>query len=117
MDYKSGNVQFRLEKLYYGLSLQLAVYMEAAMQWAKEKGMERAIPAGMLYYHIDDPIVDKGGDTEVQIQKKLIMARVPHRRIRFWSHSHRASPWQDLIPFQNIPRGKHCTVPDPQGRF
>ena len=50
-----------------------AVYQEAAMQWAKEKGMERAIPAGMLYYHIDDPIVDKGGDTEVQIQKKLIM--------------------------------------------
>ena len=73
VDYKSGNVQFRLEKLYYGLSLQLAVYMEAAMQWAKEKGMERAVPAGMLYYHIDDPIVDKGGDTEVQIQKKLIM--------------------------------------------
>ncbi|MDE7326223.1 MAG: PD-(D/E)XK nuclease family protein, partial [Lachnospiraceae bacterium] len=73
VDYKSGNVQFKLEKLYYGLSLQLAVYMEAAMQWAKEKGMERAVPAGMLYYHIDDPIVDKGGDPEVQIQKKLVM--------------------------------------------
>lgn len=73
VDYKSGNTQFKLEKLYYGLSLQLAVYMEAAMQWAKEKGMEAVVPAGMLYYHIDDPIVAKGGDTEEQIQKKLIM--------------------------------------------
>ncbi len=73
VDYKSGNTQFKLEKLYYGLSLQLAVYMEAAMQWAKEKGIEEAVPAGMLYYHIDDPIVEKGGDTEAQIQKKLTM--------------------------------------------
>lgn len=73
VDYKSGNTQFKLEKLYYGLSLQLAVYMEAAMLWAKERGMEGAVPAGMLYYHIDDPIVEKGGDTEAQIEKKLMM--------------------------------------------
>lgn len=73
VDYKSGNTSFKLDKLYYGLSLQLAVYMEAAMQWAKDNGLGNAVPAGMLYYHIDDPIVDKGGDTEAQIQKKLIM--------------------------------------------
>lgn len=73
VDYKSGNTQFKLEKLYYGLSLQLAVYMEAAMQWAGENGIGSAVPAGMLYYHIDDPVVEKGGDVEAQIQKKLVM--------------------------------------------
>ncbi len=73
VDYKSGNAKFKLEKLYYGLSLQLAVYMEAAMQWAREQGFEQVLPAGMLYYHIDDPIVAKGGDIEAQIEKKLMM--------------------------------------------
>lgn len=73
VDYKSGNTSFKLDKLYYGLSLQLAVYMEAALAWARESGMKEVKPAGMLYYHIDDPIVEKGGDTEAQIQKKLIM--------------------------------------------
>lgn len=73
VDYKSGNTSFDLEKLYYGLQLQLAVYMEAAETWAKEQGLSDVVPAGMFYYHIDNPIVEKGGDTEQKIRRKLAM--------------------------------------------
>lgn len=73
VDYKSGSMKFSLEKLYYGLQLQLAVYMDAALCWAKEKGPGRVKPAGMLYYHIDDPVAEKGSDVEEEIRKKLAM--------------------------------------------
>ncbi len=59
VDYKSGNNLFRLDKLYHGLQLQLSVYMNAALDWAKETQSGEIVPAGMLYYHVDDPIIDK----------------------------------------------------------
>lgn len=53
VDYKSGNRDFDINALYYGLTLQLSVYMKEALK--KIKG---AVPAGMLYYHISDPMID-----------------------------------------------------------
>ncbi len=73
VDYKSGTTEFKLDKLYYGLQLQLAVYLEAALTWAREKGMTGVVPAGMLYYRINDPIVAKGKDVDYEIGKALAM--------------------------------------------
>lgn len=67
VDYKSSNRDFSLEELYYGLSMQLAVYMTAIL---REKESEGAIPAAMFFYHVDDPIVDKSDDTELAVLKK-----------------------------------------------
>ena len=36
IDYKSGNRKFDLAALYYGLQLQLVVYMNAAWRWRAE---------------------------------------------------------------------------------
>ncbi|MCR2048033.1 helicase-exonuclease AddAB subunit AddB [Acetatifactor muris] len=59
IDYKSGNKKFDLAALYYGLQLQLVVYMNAAveMEARRHKGKE-IVPAALLYYHIDDPSVE-----------------------------------------------------------
>ncbi|MGN0505033.1 MAG: PD-(D/E)XK nuclease family protein [Lachnospiraceae bacterium] len=65
VDYKSGIKDFEPEKLYYGLTMQLAVYMTAATQ--KFQGT----PAAMFYYHIDNPIVDKSDTPELEVLKKL----------------------------------------------
>lgn len=73
IDYKSGSTEFSLEKLYYGLQLQLAIYMDAALSWAKERQLPGVTPAGMLYYHIDDPVVEKGSNAQEEIHKKLTM--------------------------------------------
>ena len=45
--------------LYYGLQLQLVVYMNAAMEMeAREHPDKEIVPAALLYYHIDDPTVE-----------------------------------------------------------
>ncbi len=60
IDYKSGSTSFDLMALYYGLQLQLVVYMDAVMEITKRHYPEKeVVPAGILYYNISDPIVQK----------------------------------------------------------
>lgn len=79
IDYKSGNKHFDLAALYYGLQLQLVVYMNAALEMERKKYPDKeVVPAALLYYHIDDPTVDSSvelTDEEInqQIQGKLRM--------------------------------------------
>lgn len=79
IDYKSGNKQFDLAALYYGLQLQLVVYMNAAMEMEAQKHPDKEIiPAALLYYHIDDPTVETSvelteEELEQQIREKLRM--------------------------------------------
>ena len=58
IDYKSGNKSLNLAEIYYGLSLQLAVYMEAGLEILEGDNL---IPGGTFYFHVDDPMlqVDK----------------------------------------------------------
>ena len=73
IDYKSGHQDFQLEKLYYGLQLQLSVYLNAALQEVKKDTSKEGevLPAGMFYYHMDDPFVEKNAQVEKEIAKKL----------------------------------------------
>ena len=58
IDYKSGSKKFDMAALFYGLQLQLVVYMEAAMDLkSKQAGGKKVIPAGILYYNINDPMI------------------------------------------------------------
>ena len=72
IDYKSGKQDFDLEELYYGLQLQLGVYLSAALEQVKrENNQKEVLPAGIFYYHMDDPMVEKGEDVDEEIAKKL----------------------------------------------
>lgn len=79
IDYKSGNAQFDMVKLYRGLSLQLVVYLDAAMElMAKEHPDRELLPGGILYYHIDDPVLtDEGNLTEKEAEQELLKALRP----------------------------------------
>ncbi len=64
IDFKSGDKKFDLCALYYGLQLQLVMYMNVA------KGMEKAespkknvVPAAILYYHLADPVIEGDDNT------------------------------------------------------
>lgn len=77
IDYKSGSMGFDLQKIYYGLQLQLVVYLEAAMEITKEQyPMKRVIPAGIFYYRIDDPMIEKtdGIPTKEEIDEDILKA-------------------------------------------
>lgn len=77
IDYKSGNRQFDLAALYYGLQLQLVVYMNAAMELEAKKHPEKEIvPAAMLYYHIDDPAVESPVELDDEEINEQILAKL-----------------------------------------
>jgi ATP-dependent helicase/nuclease subunit B len=59
LDYKSGRHQFDATRLFYGLDLQLAVYMNAAA--AREAALHKdkeIVPSAIFYYQIEDPMVE-----------------------------------------------------------
>ncbi len=58
VDYKTGRKTLDLEKLYYGLSLQLGVYMKESIKLADRGKGARVVPAGMYYYQVDDPLIN-----------------------------------------------------------
>ena len=65
MDYKTGAKAFDLGELCYGLQMQLVLYMNAAMELEQRKQPDKqVIPAGIFYYQIQDPVVDKERDLD-----------------------------------------------------
>ncbi len=74
IDYKSGNKKFDLAALYYGLQLQLVVYMNAALEMESRKHPDKEIvPAALLYYHIDDPTIETPVElTDEQINEQIL---------------------------------------------
>ncbi len=76
IDFKSGNKKVDLCALYYGLQLQLVMYMNVArgMEAAGRPGKE-IVPAAILYYHINDPVLE-GKDFSEQPSDEEINAIV-----------------------------------------
>lgn len=79
IDYKSGRNNFDIVALYHGLQLQLVTYLNAAMAYEKRENPQKEIvPAGILYYHIDDPILElKEEKTPEEINGELRKALRP----------------------------------------
>lgn len=58
VDYKSREKKIDLVQLYYGLQLQLAVYLEQAVERVKQKNPgKQVVPAALFYYPVTDPIM------------------------------------------------------------
>lgn len=82
IDYKSGNKKFDLAALYYGLQLQLVVYMNVATEIEKKKHPDKEIvPAALLYYHVNDPMLKAEKEItpeeiNVMLQKELRMTGI-----------------------------------------
>lgn len=74
IDYKSGNRKFDLAALYYGLQLQLVVYMNVASEITKKKHPDKEIvPAALLYYHVSDPMIKAEGElTPEEINREIL---------------------------------------------
>jgi ATP-dependent helicase/nuclease subunit B len=80
IDYKSGKKDFSLAALYYGLQLQLVVYMNAAMEYERKKHPDKeVVPAALLYYRVTDPEVEaltelSDEEIDAKILRELRMA-------------------------------------------
>ncbi|AOM82964.1 helicase-exonuclease AddAB subunit AddB [Salisediminibacterium beveridgei] len=57
IDYKSSKKDIELDEVYYGLSMQMLVYLDALLTYSSEWLGSTAVPAGMLYFHIHNPLI------------------------------------------------------------
>jgi ATP-dependent helicase/nuclease subunit B len=72
VDYKTGTKDFRLDDIYYGIGLQMLLYMYAVEKNGIAFGQHRQ-SAGVLYMPARRVSVRKEGDTEKQLAKTLQM--------------------------------------------
>jgi ATP-dependent helicase/nuclease subunit B len=114
IDYKSGNTKFDLLKLYYGMQLQLIVYMNAAVELEKKKQAHReVVPGGLFYYHIDDPVVEVTGEVdEAEIQAAILKELKPDGLVNAEEAVYRAmddvfEKKSDVIPVELKKNGEH----------
>ena len=74
IDYKTGSTVMDLTELFEGLQLQLAVYMNAAMELEKKKNPGCSVePAGLYYYRIGDPLVEGGPETPEEDNRRKVL--------------------------------------------
>ncbi|AZK46831.1 helicase-exonuclease AddAB subunit AddB [Paenibacillus lentus] len=57
IDYKSSQTDLKLHEVYYGLSLQMLTYLDVLLTSAESWLGERALPAGTLYFHVHNPLL------------------------------------------------------------
>ena len=105
IDYKSGSTSFDLLALYYGLQLQLVVYMDAVTEMAQHYYPDKeVVPAGILYYNIADPLAEKKGQPDpekidAEILKKLRMNGLVNSELKVVRHLDRTIEKEsDVIP-------------------
>ncbi|MBK5252058.1 MAG: helicase-exonuclease AddAB subunit AddB [Peptostreptococcaceae bacterium] len=67
IDYKSYDKPFKIGNAYYGIQIQLPIYLKAALRGIEASG-KKATPAGAFYFKIDDPMVEDTGMDESQIE-------------------------------------------------
>jgi ATP-dependent helicase/nuclease subunit B len=71
LDYKSSAIQLRLEEVASGLSLQMLTYLDVLITHAEQWLGEQASPAGVLYFHVHNPLLalsNATGPADVQSQ-------------------------------------------------
>ncbi len=58
IDYKTGNKELKIPDIFYGLQLQLPVYLQAILDAKNLTDGEKHAVAGIFYYHLDDPMIE-----------------------------------------------------------
>ena len=73
VDYKTGSKSFDLSELYYGLQIQLLVYLDAILRNSKKILSKQCMPGAILYFRIDDPIIkSKKSLSEDEIKDEVL---------------------------------------------
>lgn len=72
IDYKSGNKKFSLSDVYYGLQIQLIVYLDAVLKSKDKLRIDEAHPGGVFYFKLDDPMIESDDDDTQTIEKEIM---------------------------------------------
>ena len=76
IDYKSGSKKFDLNELYYGLQIQLLVYLDAILKNSEYILHTQAMPGAILYFKIDDPIIKSKSELQDEEIRKQVLDKL-----------------------------------------
>ena len=62
---------FDLSDAWFGLKLQLLVYLEALLEQEQRQAKGKARPGGIFYFRIDDPLIDTQDSLAETIQNEI----------------------------------------------
>jgi ATP-dependent nuclease, subunit B len=79
IDYKSSAQALRLEDVVFGLTLQLLTYMDALLTHAPAWLGKPADPAGVLYFHVHDPLISAFAPLPVEEARRQALRRYKTR--------------------------------------
>ncbi|GAJ60025.1 helicase-exonuclease AddAB subunit AddB [Geobacillus thermoleovorans] len=109
IDYKSSAKTLDLTEVYYGLALQMFTYLDIVLTYAEQLVGQPALPAGVLYFHIHNPIVQakQWVDDEVEMAKKLLepfrmrgLLLADVEAIRLMDNRTEDGQWSLIVPAQ-----------------
>ncbi|RSL33383.1 helicase-exonuclease AddAB subunit AddB [Salibacterium salarium] len=78
IDYKSSEKDIRLADVYFGLALQMLVYLDVVLSFSEDWIGDSVKPAGVLYFHVHNPFIEanqhmKQEDLENEFLKRFKM--------------------------------------------
>ena len=75
IDYKSSNKTLEPSDIYNGLNLQLITYLDAITDKSNNENQD-LIPGGMLYFKVDDPIIELKKDLDNEEIENLLIEKL-----------------------------------------
>lgn len=75
LDYKSSATALKLEEVIHGLSLQMLTYLDVLMTHAQDWLGQPASPAGVLYFHVHNPLLQTSGRLSREEAAGLLLKR------------------------------------------
>ncbi|RYD02269.1 hypothetical protein N752_26000 [Desulforamulus aquiferis] len=79
IDYKSGEADLKLVEIIHGLKLQLLTYLDVALRHSEQLINQPALPAGILYFPVKDPLVVSSGPMEPELAAKALLKQLKLR--------------------------------------
>ncbi|UNC91797.1 helicase-exonuclease AddAB subunit AddB [Candidatus Contubernalis alkaliaceticus] len=106
IDYKSGRPELNLAEIYHGLSLQLMVYMDVVLTYARDWLGVEAEPAGILYFYVHAPLIKTNKILKPKEIEKMIIQRYKMKgkvlaeleAVTLMDHSLNSPGYSDIIP-------------------
>ncbi|MDP4550721.1 helicase-exonuclease AddAB subunit AddB [Alkalihalobacillus macyae] len=71
IDYKSSGTSLDLSEVYFGLALQMLTYLDVVITNANVWLGRNATAAGMLYFHVHNPMLQTSAPGQAAIQQEL----------------------------------------------
>ncbi|CAM3726724.1 helicase-exonuclease AddAB subunit AddB [Alkalicoccus chagannorensis] len=105
VDYKSSSRDLRLDEIYYGLAMQMLVYLDILLENAASWLHVEADAAGMLYFHVHNPMLrqtERVSEEEIekemlkQFKMKGLISGDPE--VLAASDTSIESGWSDIVP-------------------